>query len=117
MQGEPVSPGRRLLFYVPADNNLCSALTPIPSEYRKGELFIGVALDNILTNLRMTPEARHHVGEIQARNLASRERAGMHEFPEMDWGALLVTAGDVLFADGCGAEPAPVAGTTAGRTC
>ena len=88
------------LYYVPANENLCSELTPIPATYKKGELFIGVALENILTNIRMTPEARHHVGEIQAWDLASRKKAWTHEFPAMNWGPLLVTAGNVLFAGG-----------------
>jgi alcohol dehydrogenase (cytochrome c) len=88
------------LFYIPANNNLCSELTPIPAEYKKGELFIGVALDNILSNIRMTPEAQHHIGEIQAWNLSSRKKAWTHEFPAMNWGPLLVTAGNLLFAGG-----------------
>ena len=88
------------LFYIPANNNLCSELTPIPATYKKGELFIGVALENILTNIRMTPESQHHIGEIQAWNLASRKKAWTHEFPAMNWGPLLVTGGNLLFAGG-----------------
>jgi alcohol dehydrogenase (cytochrome c) len=88
------------LFYIPANNNLCSELTPIPAEYKKGELFIGVALDNILTNIRMTPESKQHIGEIQAWNLDTRKKAWTREFPAMNWGPLLVTAGNLLFSGG-----------------
>ncbi len=88
------------LYYVPANNNLCSELTPVPATYRKGELFTGVALENILTNIRMTPESKQHIGEVQAWNLSTRKQAWTHEYPEMNWGPILATGGNLLFAGG-----------------
>jgi alcohol dehydrogenase (cytochrome c) len=96
---EAYSP-RTGLFYVPAHNNLCSKMTQETPKYTKGELYIGVPLEAVLTNLSLPPEAKDHIGELQAWNLATKKRAWTHDFPEMLWGPLLATAGDVLFAGG-----------------
>jgi len=96
---EAYSP-RTGLFYIPAHNNLCSKMTQETPKYTKGELYIGVPLEAVLTNLSLPPEAKDHIGELQAWNLATKKRAWTHDFPEMLWGPLLATAGDVLFAGG-----------------
>lgn len=96
---EAYSPKTKM-FYVPANNNLCSELTGQSVTYKKGELYIGVALDNILTNVRMTEAAKTHVGEVQAWNLAERKQAWTHTYPEMNWGPLMATGGNLVFGGG-----------------
>jgi alcohol dehydrogenase (cytochrome c) len=88
------------LFYVPAHNNLCSEMTQEKPKYVKGELYIGVPLDNVLTSVRMAPEAKDHIGEIQAWNLSTKKQVWTHKFPEMNWGPILATGGNLLFAGG-----------------
>lgn len=88
------------LFYIPANNNLCSELTGEQVKYKKGELYIGVSLDNILTNVRMGEASKQHVGEVQAWNLAEHKQVWMHSYPEMNWGPLMTTAGNLVFGGG-----------------
>lgn len=88
------------LYYIPANNNLCSEITDSAATYSKGELFIGVALDDILKNLRMPPEAKDHVGEVQAWDLNQGHRVWTHNYPEMNWGPLLATGGNLVFGGG-----------------
>jgi len=96
---EAYSPLTRL-FYVPANNNLCSELTGEKAKYAKGELFIGVSLDNILTNVRMTDAAKTHIGEVQAWDLDTGKEAWVHTYPEMNWGPLMTTGGNLVFGGG-----------------
>ena len=88
------------LFYVPANNNLCSELTGEKVAYKKGELYIGVALDNILTNVRMSDAAKTGIGEVQAWDLGKKKQVWTHVYPEMNWGPLLTTGGNLLFGGG-----------------
>jgi len=88
------------LLYIPANNNLCSELTGEPTKYSAGELYIGVALDNILTNVRMGDAARKHVGEVQAWDLKTGKKVWTHTYPEMNWGPLLTTGGNLVFGGG-----------------
>jgi alcohol dehydrogenase (cytochrome c) len=97
---EAYSPDTKML-YVPANNNLCSELTGEPTgKYKAGELYIGVALSNILTNVRMTEASKKHVGEIQAWNLDKKKQEWTATYPEMNWGPLMATGGNLLFGGG-----------------
>jgi alcohol dehydrogenase (cytochrome c) len=88
------------LFYVPANNNLCSELSGEKVDYKKGELYIGVALENILTNVRMTEQSKKSVGEVQAWDLAGKKQVWTHTYPEMNWGPLMATGGNLVFGGG-----------------
>ena len=96
---EAYSP-RTGLFYIPANNNLCSQLTGEAVKYKKGDLYIGVALDNILTNVRMTEASKTHIGEVQAWSLADKRKVWTYTYPEMNWGPLMATAGNLVFGGG-----------------
>lgn len=96
---EAYNPGTGML-YLPANNNLCSELTGEPVKHKDGELYIGVAIDNILTNVRMDEKARKHVGEVQAWDLKTGKKAWTHTFPEMNWGPLMTTGGNLVFGGG-----------------
>lgn len=88
------------LLYIPANNNLCSQMTGEPTKYKAGELYIGVSLQNILTNVRMSDAAREHVGEVQAWDLKTGKKVWTHTYPEMNWGPLLTTGGNLVFGGG-----------------
>ena len=96
---EAYNPQTKLL-YVPANNNLCSELTGEKVSYKAGKLYIGVALSNILTNVRMDDKALEHVGEVQAWDLSTGKQVWTHKYKEMNWGPLLTTGGDLVFGGG-----------------
>lgn len=85
-------------LYVPANENLCSAITGEPAKYRPGELYLGVQFSKI--EVFPHADAKHHIGELQAWNLATGERAWTVEFDSHLWGPVLATAGGLVFAGG-----------------
>ncbi len=90
-------PGTRLL-YIPANENLCSVLEGVPSKYTEGELFFGVEFDAI--DLVLHPDAHEHIGELQAWNVDTGKEAWTVEFESHNWGPILSTGGNLLFAGG-----------------
>jgi alcohol dehydrogenase (cytochrome c) len=88
------------MLYVPANNNLCSELTGEGVKYQKGDLYIGVALDNILTNVRLTEASQKHIGEVQTWNIGTKKNVWTHPYPEMNWGPLMATGGNLVFGGG-----------------
>ena len=96
------SPRTRLL-YIPANENLCARLAGEPVQYEAGQIYMGVQPPGpgSESGLLPTPDAAHHIGEIQAWRVDGKpERVWTHEFKGPNWGPLLVTAGDLLFAGG-----------------
>lgn len=91
------SPKTRLL-YIPANENLCARWTGAPAEYRPGQFFIGVDLAD--PGLVLHPDASHHIGELQAWDVDTGEEVWSHHFTGHNWGPILATGGDVLFAGG-----------------
>ena len=84
------------IFYIPANDNLCTTMAGEEVEYRRGQQFVG-------TDIRETSlvEGADHVGELQAWNLDTGERVWMHEFGEYsNWGPILTTAGGLVFLGG-----------------
>lgn len=92
------------LLYVPANNNLCAELPePEPTKYKKGDLYIGYPIESILTGLRFakgSDKAPKTIGEIQAWDLKTGKQVWTHKFPTFNWGPLLTTGGNLLFAGG-----------------
>jgi alcohol dehydrogenase (cytochrome c) len=89
------------LFYIPATENLCSEMGGVKLGKRKpGELYIGVPISEILTNVRLGEGAADHIGEIQAWDLNKNEKVWTFNIKEMNWGPLLTTGGDLLFSGG-----------------
>jgi alcohol dehydrogenase (cytochrome c) len=84
------------LLYVPANDNLCTTMAGEETEYIAGRGFTGVTgIDGTLR------DGADHVGELQAWNLASGERAWTHEYGAMaNWGPVLTTAGGLVFSGG-----------------
>ena len=90
------------LFYIPANNNLCSELPePEAIKYKKGDLFIGYPIDKVLGGLRYQDgKAPATIGELQAWDLKTGKLAWVHKFPTFNWGPLLTTGGNLVFAGG-----------------
>jgi alcohol dehydrogenase (cytochrome c) len=86
---------RTRLFYIPANNNLCSQLTTEVPKYVPGERYTGTT-KNVLQMIA----GADHVGELQAWDLDTGKRAWMTKLPSQNWGPVLATAGDVLFSGG-----------------
>ena len=87
------SPRTRLL-YIPANDNVCSHMTGIEEEYRKGRTFMGAE-----AQLVVDAEAGF-IGELQAWNVDTAEEVWSVEFEHHNWGPVLVTGGDVVFMGG-----------------
>ena len=89
------------LLYIPANNNLCAEITGVAAgKYKPGSLYIGVGLDNILTHVRLDEAAKKGIGEVQAWDLKTGKKVWTHVFPQMNWGPLLTTAGNLVFGGG-----------------
>jgi alcohol dehydrogenase (cytochrome c) len=94
------------LFYIPTHENLCSELGGVPmAEREPGELYIGIPIDVILSSLRFHESVDTSkpvpIGQIQAWDLSKGELVWQHEFmDDINWGPLMATAGNLLFAGG-----------------
>jgi alcohol dehydrogenase (cytochrome c) len=90
------------LFYIPANNNLCSELPAAePVKYKKGDLYIGYPIDGVLGSLRYKDgKAPATIGELQAWDLKTGKMAWSHKFPTHLWAPLLTTGGNLVFAGG-----------------
>ena len=90
------------LFYIPANNNLCSEL-PAPEEnlaYTPGGIYIGYPIPDVLGSLRPGKNFSKGVGELQAWNLNTGKQVWMHNFKTFNWGPLMTTGGNLVFAGG-----------------
>ena len=90
------------LFYIPANNNLCSELPePEALKYKKGDLYIGYPIDKVLGGLKYQGgKAPASIGELQAWDLKTGKLAWVHKFPTPNWGPLLTTGGNLVFSGG-----------------
>jgi alcohol dehydrogenase (cytochrome c) len=87
---------RTRMIYVPANNNLCGALTGAPVTYVRGRGFSGTQGGGGSLN----PGA-DHVGEVQAWNVDTGQRVWTHEYPRSStWGSMLATGGGLVFTGG-----------------
>ena len=86
------------LLYIPANENLCGAITGEPAKYRPGELYMGVPLTKL--EVLPTAAAKEHIGELQAWDLATGKRAWKVDFKSHNWGPVLATGGGLVFAGG-----------------
>jgi alcohol dehydrogenase (cytochrome c) len=90
-------PNSRLLF-IPANENVCSTMVGEEIEYSPGRAYMGRGTsDNGGFFVR---EGANHIGELQAWNVDSGERAWTTTFESHNWGPILATAGDLVFMGG-----------------
>jgi len=88
------SPKTRMI-YIPANDNLCHELVGETSKYVVGERYMGVA-----KNVMKIVAGADHIGELQAWNVDTGKKAWTTNLPSFNWGPVLATGGDVLFAGG-----------------
>lgn len=89
------------LFYIPANNNMCSELPKgEPTDYKAGDLYIGFPLEGVLTNVRLTEKAKENIGELQAWDIKTGKLAWVHKFKDQLWTPTFTTAGNLVFAGG-----------------
>lgn len=83
------------LIYIPANENLCSAITGREVPYSPGASFVGAT-----TELMIAPGA-DHIGEVQAWNVDTGKKVWTHTFANSPtWGPMLTTAGGLVFSGG-----------------
>jgi len=83
------------LFYIPANENYCSAWAGVEAEYRPGQNYTGI------TGMQASLVAgTDHIGEIQAWNIDSGEKVWTKEFELANWGPILATGGNLIFSGG-----------------
>ncbi len=85
-------------LYIPANENLCSALTGKQETYTAGQLYMGVDFSDIEFVPR--PEAKQHIGELQAWDLNAGKKAWTVKFKSHNWGPVLTTGGGLVFMGG-----------------
>ncbi len=90
------------LFYIPANDNLCSELPAAEeTKYKKGDLYIGYPIEGVLGSLRFRDGNRPKtIGEIQAWDLKTGKKAWSYKFDRPIWAPLFTTGGGLLFAGG-----------------
>jgi alcohol dehydrogenase (cytochrome c) len=88
------NPGTGFL-YIPANENLCQHLVGEDIEYRRGQQFTGAQTVDFLVD-----ENADHIGELQAWNLRTGERAWTQQFASPNWGPVMTTAGGLVFSGG-----------------
>ncbi|MFC7474746.1 methanol/ethanol family PQQ-dependent dehydrogenase [Dankookia sp. GCM10030260] len=86
------------LLYIPANENLCGALTGHRMDHVPGQLFLGAGLEDIGMSLRPGAD---HIGELQAWDLTTNKKVWSHPFKDSQlWGPVLTTGGGLVFMGG-----------------
>jgi len=82
------------LLYVPANENLCTDMEGLEVAYEPGRPFTGARSQLIIR------EGADHLGELQAWNVDSGEKAWSQTFESQNWGPVLTTGGGLVFMGG-----------------
>jgi alcohol dehydrogenase (cytochrome c) len=82
------------MIYIPANENHCGAIEGLAVEYVPGSSYTGARTQFWIT------EGATHIGELQAWNVNTMERAWTVEFESHNWGPVLTTAGNLVFMGG-----------------
>jgi alcohol dehydrogenase (cytochrome c) len=84
--------------YIPANENLCNALTTREVTYRPGQLYMGVDISEV--ELLPQAEAKDHIGELQAWDMNAGKKVWTVKFKSHNWGPVLTTGGGLIFMGG-----------------
>ena len=90
-------PNSRLLF-IPANENVCSTMVGEEIEYSPGRAYMGRGTSD--DSGFFVRDGADHIGELQAWNVDTGERAWTTTFESHNWGPILATAGDLVFMGG-----------------
>lgn len=85
-------------LYIPANENLCGALTGKQVTYQPGQLYMGVDFSDV--ELLLHEEAQDHIGELQAWDLNTGKKVWTATFKSHNWGPVLTTGGGLVFMGG-----------------
>ena len=85
-------------LYIPANENLCSALKGKPATYIPGQLYTGMEISEI--ELLPQKEAKNHIGELQAWDMNAGKKVWTKTFKSHNWGPVLATGGGLVFLGG-----------------
>ncbi|MGE0822571.1 MAG: methanol/ethanol family PQQ-dependent dehydrogenase [Candidatus Binatia bacterium] len=85
-------------LYIPANENLCGAMTGKETTYTPGQLYIGVDFSDI--ELLPQKEAKGHIGELQAWDMNAGKKVWTKTFASHNWGPVLTTGGNLVFQGG-----------------
>lgn len=85
-------------LYIPANENLCGALTGKQETYRPGQIYIGVDFSDI--ELIPHADAKDHIGELQAWDMNTGKKVWTAKFKSHNWGPVLTTGGGLVFMGG-----------------
>jgi alcohol dehydrogenase (cytochrome c) len=86
---------RTRMIYIPANENLCTTFSGEQVDYTPGVRFTGAT-----HALRVGP-GRTHIGEVQAWHVDTGRRVWTHRYADShNWGPVLATGGDLVFAGG-----------------
>ena len=91
------NPVSRLIF-IPANDNVCSTMIGEEIQYTPGRAYIGRGRSE--NGGFFVRPGTNHVGELQAWNVDTGERAWTVTFESQNWGPVLATAGDLVFMGG-----------------
>lgn len=83
------------LVYIPANTNHCGTIEGLEVEYVPGRGYTGADSD-----LTLAPEAEDHIGELQAWDMNTGRQVWKVDFPTLNWGGVLTTAGGLVFQGG-----------------
>jgi alcohol dehydrogenase (cytochrome c) len=89
---------RTRMIYIPANNNMCQTLVGVPVTYAVGRGFTGTGMTKG-PGTTLWPGATH-VGEVQAWNVDTGQKAWTHTYRQANWGPILTTGGGLVFAGG-----------------
>ena len=82
------------LVYIPANENMCSAIVGSDVTYQAGRVFMGATSQFVLH------EGATHIGELQAWDMNTGRKVWTHEFESQNWGPVLTTGGGLVFLGG-----------------
>jgi alcohol dehydrogenase (cytochrome c) len=86
------------MLYIPANDNHCGSLEGKIQEYVPGQWWTGVDIPDIGFHV---VDGAKSFGEIQAWDMSKGEKVWTELYAHsMNWGSILATAGDVIFAGG-----------------
>ena len=89
---------RTRMMYIPANNNMCQTLVGVPVTYTPGQGFTGTGQTKG-PGTTLKPGA-DHVGEVQAWNVDTGQKVWTHNYRQANWGPILTTGGNLVFAGG-----------------
>jgi alcohol dehydrogenase (cytochrome c) len=89
------NPNTRMI-YIPANNNLCGAMSGVPVTYTPGRGYAGISY-----GAGTVAPGADHFGEVQAWNVDTGARVWMHPYQKSpNWGSMLTTGGNLVFTGG-----------------